>query len=217
MSHSKTKRHSRSNARNRRLRLETLEPRLALTGTWTPLANLVPSTTANGAGTMELLSDGTVMVLGQGSQTQGNQGWHRLTPDSTGSYVSGAWSTLADMNISRLYSATNVLPDGRVFVLGAEITGPNGQVAWNNTGEIYNPLANTWTSTAPFPESTFGGPTTLLADGRVLAGSMNGPQTYIYNPTTDSWSSGPTKLYGDSSQFETWTKLADGSILSYDI
>ena len=42
-------------------------------------------------------------------------------------------------------------------------------------------------------------------------------KTYIYDPATNSWSTGPTKLYNDRSDEETWTKLADGSILSYDI
>jgi uncharacterized repeat protein (TIGR01451 family) len=200
----------------RRFHVETLEPRLALTGTWTALANLVPSTTANGAGTMELLSDGAVMVLGQSSQGQGNAGWHKLTPDSTGSYVNGTWTALPDMSVSRLYDATNVLPDGRVLVLGGQNSAGN-PTAWLNSGEIYNPIANTWASITPFPESTFGGPTAILPDGRILAGSMNGPNTYMYNPSTNSWSPGPTKLYNDSSLYETWTKLPDGDILSYDL
>ena len=68
-----------------------------------------------------------------------------------------------------------------------------------NDGEIYNPLSRTPGRASPTsPESTFGdGPTMLLPDGRVLAGSIDGPQTYIYDPATDTWSAGPTKLYGD--------------------
>ena len=60
-------------------------------------------------------------------------------------------------------------------------------------------------------------PTMLLPDGRVLAGSILDANTYIYDPATDSWSAGPTKLYGDSSDHESWTLLPDGSILSYDV
>jgi hypothetical protein len=71
---------------------------------------------------------------------------------------------------------------------------------------------------ANFPESTFGnGPAMLLADGRVLAGSINGAQTYIYNPATNAWTTGPSKLYADSSNHESWTKLPDGSVLSYNV
>ncbi len=161
---------------------------------------------------MELLSDGTVMV------SDNNQGWARLTPNSSGSYTSGTWSQLASMSTIRFYDATDVLPDGRVFVLGGEFSGAsNTTLAWTNTGEIYNPVTNVWSAITPFPETTFGGPTMVLSDGTVLAGSINGPNTYIYNPTTNTWSNGPTKLFNDSSKFETWTKLPDGSILSYDM
>ena len=51
----------------------------------------------------------------------------------------------------------------------------------------------------------------------VLAGSITGPNTYIYDSHTDSWSPGPTKLYGDSNNHESWTLLPDGSILCYDV
>ena len=116
---------------------------------------------------MELLTDGTVMATGA-------QLWYKLTPDATGNYVNGTLSSLATMSKGRTFDATNVLQDGRVFVLGDSVHG------LDNTGEIYSPLTNTWTSIAPFPEPTFGnGPTTLLADGRVLAGSTSGPHTYI--------------------------------------
>ena len=201
--------HRGSNHRISRFRvaMESLEPRLALTGTWTALAHAAP----NGIGTMELLSDGTVIG------TQGKN-WYKLTPDSSGSYVNGTWSTMASMSLERLYDATNVLPDGRVFVVGGEYSGPNLTANWTNTGEVYNPVTNSWSSIPNFPQSSFGDdPSMVLPDGRVLVGYLSGPQTYIYNPATNAWSSGPTKLYGDRSDEETWTKLPDGSVLSYDI
>ena len=178
-----------------------------LTGTWTALAHAAPA----GIGTMELLSDGTVIG------TQGKN-WYKLTPDSTGSYVNGTWSTMASMSLERLYDATNVLQDGRVLVVGGEYSGPNLTANTTNTGEIYNPVTNIWSSIPNFPQSNFGDdPSMVLPDGRVLAGYLSGPQTYIYDPVANSWSDGPTKLYSDRSDEETWTKLADGSILSYDI
>jgi len=193
-----------------RLTLETLEKRTLLSGTWSALNQGAPAS----IGTMELLSDGTVMAQGDGV----SNAWYKLTPDSTGSYVNGTWSTLASMNLQRLYTATNVLTDGRVFELGGEYSGPNGQSNWTNTGEIYDPVANTWTSIPNFPQSQFGDdPSILLPDGRVIAGYLSGAQTYIYDPTANSWSTGPTKLNSDRSDEETWIKLPDGSILSYNI
>jgi uncharacterized repeat protein (TIGR01451 family) len=214
-----SKRSRRFNSRNRRNRfqkqrirarrfsLETLEPRLALTGTWTALAHAAP----NGIGTMELLSDGTVIG------TQGKN-WYKLAPDSSGSYVNGTWSTMASMSLERLYDATNVLKDGRVLVVGGEYSGPNLTSNDTNTGEIYNPVTNSWSSIPNFPQNKFGDdPSMVLPDGRVLTGYISGPQTYIYDPVSNTWSNGPTKLYNDGSDEETWTKLPDGSILSYDI
>lgn len=185
-----------------------LEDRVVPTGgTWTALTNF------GGGGTMMLLSDGSVMIQGGGISSS----WSRLTPNSSGSYVNGTFSSLASMSLSRLYFASNVLPDGRVFVYGGEYS--NGSQNWTNTGEIYNPVNNTWTNVPsnPFIGSFGDDPSAMLPDGTVMCGYLSGPQTYIYNPTTNSWSQGATKLLGDRSDEETWVKLADGSILSYDI
>jgi hypothetical protein len=167
---------------------------------------------------MMLLSDGTVMAQNGDLNTPANRNqWYRLSPSSTGSYANGSWSNLASMSLPRLYYGSNVLPDGRVFVVGGEYTTSNTAV-WTNTGEIYNPLTNTWSSIANFPQSQFGDdPTQLLPDGRVLAGYINGGQTYLYNPSTNSWSATGSKQRSDPSDEETWVKLPDNSILSYDV
>jgi hypothetical protein len=193
-------------------RLENLEDRVVPAGTWTALTNLVPSST--GTGTMMLLTDGTVMAQG-GSVVKT---WYQLKPDSTGSYVNGTWSQLASMSLERLYMGSNVLPDGRVFVVGGEYSGPGGAQNFTNTGEIYNPLTNSWTSIQNFPQSRFGDdPTEVLADGRILGGYLSGPQTYLYNPATNTWTAAGTKLRNDQSDEETWVMLPDHSILSYDV
>lgn len=193
--------------------LDTLEDRLVPAGVWSQLTNLAPLS-SGGIGTMELLSDGTVMAQGGGV----SKDWYRLKPDSNGSYVNGTWTRLASMGLERLYTATNVLQDGRVFVLGGEYSGPAGGATWINSGEIYNPLTNTWTNIPNFPQSQFGDDSSmLLPDGRILCAYLSGPQTYIYNPVSNTWANGPTKLDSDSSDEETWVKLPDGSILTYNI
>jgi len=82
---------------------------------WTPLTNLSPS----GSGTMLLLTDGSVMVQGIPFDT-----WVRLTPSAKGSYADGTWSPLASMSTQRLYFASHVLPNGKVWILGGEYSGP---------------------------------------------------------------------------------------------
>ena len=197
-----------------RLLLEELEPRRLLSvsgGTWTPLTN-VPS--GEGTGTMLLLSNGTVMA--QAPDT--TDVWYQLTPDASGSYINGTISQLASMNLQRKDYTSDVLPNGNVIVVGGEESGPSGAKNFTNTGEIYNPQANTWTSITPFPQSEFGDdPSEVLPNGTVLAGYINGAKTYIYNPATDSWSPTGAKLAKDQSDEETWVKLPDNSILSYSI
>jgi hypothetical protein len=192
---------------SRRLQLEGLEARELLTGTWATLANLAPG----GTGTMLLLSDGSVMAEGSGQSSS----WFRLTPNAAGSYQAGTWSTLASMHFSRLYFGSNVLTDGRLFVVGGEYSSAGSDT---NTGEIYNPLTNTWANIANYPKTQFGDdPTILLPDGRVLGGYIAGPQTFIYDPVTNTWTAGGTKLRNDQSDEESWVKLPDDSILSYDV
>jgi hypothetical protein len=190
--------------------LEALERRDLLSGTWTALTNGAPAD----IGTMMLLPDGTVMAQRAGA----TKSWYRLTPDAAGNYVHGTWSQLASMNLEREYYGSNVLPDGRVFIVGGEYSGPQGTQNFTNTGEIYNPVTNTWSNITNFPNSQFGDdPTEVLPDGRVLAGYLSGPQTYIYNPGTNSWAATGSKLNNDRSDEETWVKLPDNSILTYDI
>jgi hypothetical protein len=196
-----------------RPRLEALEARDVPTGTWAAVTSLAPTT----IGTMMLLSDGTVLAQGGGSAAAVKT-WFRLTPDSSGSYVGGTWSALPSMNLERLYYGSNVLPDGRVFVVGGEYSGPGTTQNFTNTGEIYDPARNTWSTIANFPLSQYGDdPTMVLPDGRVLAGYLGGPQTFIYNPATNSWSPAGTKLRNDRSDEETWVKLPDDSVLSYEV
>jgi hypothetical protein len=110
------------------------------------------------------------------------------------------------------------LPDGRVFVLGGEYSGQGDDT---NTGEIYNPATNHWSAIMNFPQPFAGDlPTEVLPDGRVLAGYIFGPETYIFDPSIGPmgmWTRTGDKLHSDWSAEETWVKLPDGSILSYDI
>jgi Ca2+-binding RTX toxin-like protein len=188
---------------------EPLETRSLLTGTWATLANPAPAP----VGTMILLSDGTVMA-----QAGRSTGWNRLTPDPFGDFARGTWSALAPMSLGRLYYASNVLKDGRVFLVGGEYSGPSGTMNWANSGEIYDPVTNTWTSIPNFPRSQFGDdPSQLLPDGRVLVGYLSGPETFIYDPGSNGWSQAATKLRNDQSVEETWVKLPDDSILTYEV
>src|SRR5579859_8025615 len=137
--------------------IETLELRQLLTGTWTTLAHAAPGS----VGTMLLLPNGSVMSTLDGGGPGAD--WGLLTPDATGSYVNGTWTRLAMAHDTRLYDASQVLPDGRVFVAGGEYgTGAA-------TGEVYSPITNTWTK---LPAQNFGtfidSGSFMLPNGNVL-------------------------------------------------
>src|SRR5947209_9420402 len=102
------------------LQVESLEQRAVPAGTWTLLTNVLPS--LDGAQTMMLLSDGTVMA--HGGSGRASSAWYRLSPDSSGSYIKGKWSPLAPMQTARLFFASNILRDGSVFLVGGEYSGP---------------------------------------------------------------------------------------------
>jgi hypothetical protein len=178
--------------------------------TWTPLTTLAPS----GTGTMLQLTDGRVIV--QSCGTCGN--WLILRPNSTGSYVGGTWSSAAPMSIPRLYFASHILPSGQLWVLGGEYSGNTLTANWTNTGEIYDPIANSWSPIAHHPESQFGDdPSMLLEHGQILAGSLGTRNTYIYDIASNTWGAAIPKYYVDRSDEETWVKLQDGRVLTYDL
>jgi len=191
----------------------------AAVSSWTALTNLAPQL----PGTMFLLSDGTVMV-------QGNPGhFMRLTPDAAGNYANGTWSTvsIANMSMGRLYYASHVLPDRKVWVLGGEYTSPvDGTYTATRTatGEIYDVVTNTWSPIAPYPPSAgcpagcFGDvPSMLLPGGKILAGNLVNRTTRVYDLASNTWGPAVDKVYNDRSNEETWTLLPDFSVLTYDL
>ncbi|MEO6836210.1 MAG: kelch repeat-containing protein [Candidatus Tumulicola sp.] len=174
-----------------------------MAGSWSALTNQ-PSFSANA---MLLLTDGTVMA-----QEVATQNWWRLTPDAFGSYVSGTWSTRATGPNAPTYFASAVLRDGRVFVSGGEDNFGNNGIDIADT-EIYDPVADAWTTIASPPGWTNVGdaPCCLLPDGTVLLGSIFDTRTAIYDPVADAWAAGAAK--NDASSEETWTLLPDGTVL----
>jgi len=132
---------------------------------WTPLANLPPGGSVIN---MLLLTDGTVIT----QSGDDGQHWFKLTPDAHGSYVNGTWTTLAPMSFPRLYFTTNVLQDGRVWLLGGEYTGPYFDPNIAPSGEVYDPIANTWSPIAPYPNEVGGcGHRNVTSDVLLTAGS----------------------------------------------
>src|SRR5450432_1749230 len=102
---------------------------LASAQTWTPLNNQ-PGVNV---GPMLQLRDGRILVHEE--QAGNARAWHVLTPDATGSYVNGTWSSggLLPSNYSPFYFGSQVLLDGQTVVIeGGEYNF--GSAVWTNLG-----------------------------------------------------------------------------------
>src|SRR3954447_2043175 len=179
---------------------------------WEWVTNLFCS---GNAGPVFLLTDGTVLV-NENASGYGTHRWWKLVPDAAGSYTGGTWQRVADSNVGRKYFASAVLADGRLLVCGGEYSDASGSNTQDEstTAEIYDPVADAWTVLASPPGSTQLGdaPCCLLPDGRLLLGEIDNTSTFLFDPTTDTWSAGPAK--GRRPSEESWVLMADGTVVT---
>jgi hypothetical protein len=168
---------------------------------------------------MLLLTDGSVLCHDEpnSGSVSGSNRWYRLAPDANGKYESGTWTRLADGPNKPLYFACSVLRDGRVFIAGGEYNGTSAQVELL-AAEIYDPVANTWTSIGtPSGWTEIGdAPSVVLPDGRVLLGDINSNKSAIYDPVANTWTA-VSGLKDDSRcTEETWVLLPDQTVLALE-
>jgi len=186
-------------------------------GTWTPLKTKFPG---SGADTSLLMTDGTVIT-----HDVCTSNWYRLTPDSTGSYINGTWTTLPAMpsNYTPLYFASQVLSDAtsRVIVQGGEYnTGCEDD--HTNLGAIFDPATNKWTAvTAPTGWSQVGdAASVVLANGTyMLSDCCDDAEDFgavAASPSeTVTWTVTGTGK-GDDNNEEGWTTDTNGDIVVVD-
>jgi len=184
-------------------------------GTWADVSGTLPF--ADGPWGPMQMTDGTVLV--QDYCTSPSQ-WYKLTPDSKGNYSDGTWSAIATLpsGYSPLFSAQQVLTDGRVIINGGEYNDCSGD--WTNKGALYDPVANSWTSvTAPTGWSSIGdAESIILPDGSyMLADCCDEPgedAIASISGTTVTWKTGDSYYYNDE---EGYTALPNGDVLQVDV
>lgn len=92
----------------------------------------------------------------------------------------------ATMTAARSGHTATLLPNGKVIITG----GMNGNGTYYDSIEIFDPIANRFTSARSMSANRVGHTATLLRDGRVLlAGGFNGDYLQgaeIYDPATGS-------------------------------
>ena len=113
--------------------------------------------------------------------------------------------------------AGNTAANGTWAVAG--LTATTFQLVGSAGNGAFSGSNGTWTGPA---KSQFGDdPIVVLPNGQILAGYFNNATTYRFNPSAvpgSQWTTtSGSKLHGDRSDEETWVKLPDNSILSYDI
>jgi hypothetical protein len=189
-----------------------LAPKKSGSGTWAALVHAFP-----GSGfpdTAVQLTDGSVLMH-DGCTTN----WYKLTPDNTGSYHNGTWSSIASMptGYSPLYFSSQVLPDGHVIVEGGEYINCNA--VWSTLGAIYNTKTNTWTAVVPPTGWTSIGDAQSVVrhDGVYQQADCCSTKAALASISGDvvTWTSvGTGKV--DSNDEEGWTQLPDQTILTVD-
>src|SRR5712692_10026672 len=171
--------------------------------TWSPATSMAEA--RDGASAV-LLLDGRILVTG-GNSASG--------PLATAEILStdGSFSSASPMIVARSKHISVVLHDGRVLVAGG-ITSGGGRT---NAAEIYDPIANSWSSVSSGMTEARSGPTgSLLSDGRVLiaggASSASASLTVeVFDPRANSF--GFAGVMSTPRKDHAAASLADGRVL----
>ncbi|HEX7479959.1 MAG TPA: DUF1566 domain-containing protein [Polyangiales bacterium] len=178
------------------------------TGTWTAGP---PLQTARYAFSSTQLADGDVLVAGGCTvpgcteQTASAERFDRTL---------GQWQPAGTLASARANSATALLRDGRVLVIGG--CAGSSCVA---TVDRYDPTKQTWDAAAALPTARGFGVATLLTDGRVLlsggctdsACATQLRDALLYDPSSNTWSA--AGLMSSVRAGHTATLIGDGRVL----
>lgn len=199
--------------------VETYDP---ATDTWT---DEPPMTTARAVAVSALLPGGQVLAAGGIGNLSGDQG--EATKRSRSSELrdpaTGNWSPTGDMKVARETSAWGVLGDGRVMVVGGTVIDDAGAYTVTAATEIFDPVAQTWSSAEALGVARDSHSVATLNDGRLLvAGGFTrwddeegSPgitrSAEIYDPSSGRWSrTGEMRM---ARAMQAMVPLADGRML----
>lgn len=148
-------------------------------------------------GTAVLLNSGKVLIIDAASAKL-------FDPVSNGLSNAGAMPT------ARASFAVSLLGDGRVMTVGGRVS-----LSSTNAVDIYNPVTNTWSATAPMAAPRIA-PIALLTNGLVLAvaGSNNSGilnSAEVYDPASNTWTSAGNLTIARTDHIAT--RLTNGAVL----
>ncbi|MFO0675118.1 MAG: hypothetical protein U0169_01160 [Polyangiaceae bacterium] len=113
-----------------------------------------------------------------------------------------SWTTTGSLAEGRVFHVATRLPaprDAEVLVAGGSTTFPNSGTSMTATAEVWNgaPNARVWATTGSLArarylhDQTVAG-ATVVAIGGVVSGLVDDPGFEIYDPSTGTWSTGPS-------------------------
>jgi hypothetical protein len=180
---------------------------------WTPLVNQ-PGVNL---GAMLQLRDGRILVHEE--QSGNSRNWHILTPDASGSYVNGTWSSGGQLPVGYApwFFGSQVLMDGKTVVIeGGEYNA--GRSVWTTKGAIGTITGSSisWTANNPPAGWTTLGDaeSVLLADGTYMQSNCCTAENALFNGP-NSWTA--TGSVNQSSNDESaFTLLTNDKVLTVD-
>jgi hypothetical protein len=163
------------------------------------------------------LRDGRILVHEE--QSGNSRNWHILTPDASGSYVNGTWSSGGQLpsGYAPWFFGSQVLLDGKTIVVeGGEYN--NGAQDWTTQGAIGTISGNsiTWTSNKPPSGWTTLGDaeSVILANGTYMQANCCTAQNAIFGgPNTWTATGSVHQSSNDESGF---TLLSNDLVLTVD-
>ncbi len=181
--------------------------------TWTPLVNQPGAD----VGAMLQLRDGRILVHEE--QSGNSRNWHILTPDATGSYVNGTWSSGGQLPLGYApwFFGSQVLMDGKTIVIeGGEYNA--GRSAWTTKGAVgtISGTSISWTANNPPAGWTTLGDaeSVILADGTYMQSNCCSNQVALYGgPNTWTATGSVNQSSNDESSF---TLLSNDQVLTVD-
>jgi hypothetical protein len=153
---------------------------------WHPAAGLASSQHCNHTAT--LLTGGKVLLAGGICGTSRTTGIVEIYDP-----IENTWTTAASMSTARYSRTATLLANGKVLVAGGEYADPVTPGTPLASAEIYDPLADTWTSIASMSTSRAAPIAALLPNGKVLvaggaASTGNLASAELYDPAAGTWS-----------------------------
>lgn len=135
-----------------------------------------------------------------------------------GSYIydgtNDTW-TATNPTTARAYHTAEVLPDGKVMLIGGQ---DGGSVILSST-EIYDPVANSWSAGPSLPIPVGAHTSAAMNSGKiaVLGGQSTSGQylakVYFYDPTTSQWTEGTAM--SDARSFHACVLMPNDRVVVY--